>query len=196
MPWTGAVCTWWGDERSVAADDDDRNAEARLRRPGTVRLVESGAHAGGEHPCDAGRSRGAEDRCRPPPNRPMRCWPRPPRSTSELIEQLGENPALISRCSASRGRTAHFASLFPRPRRGRDRRPARAGSQACAIRRNRRRCALTLTVPMIARSKHIRGCSPPKSVRPRGQGRLRPAQQPACPKLPTPRQVARTALAH
>ncbi|MFR2313641.1 MAG: 6-phosphogluconolactonase [Bifidobacterium sp.] len=70
----------------------------------------------------------------------------------ELIEQLGENPALDI-AMFGMGPDAHFASPVPRPWRVGDRR------SACACRRCARfteaaATALTLTVPMIARSKH------------------------------------------
>ena len=62
------VHVWWGDERFVAADDDDRNAK-QAREAGTVRLWKAGA-------C----RRRTSMRCRPIPAAPRRSPP--PISTS------------------------------------------------------------------------------------------------------------------
>ena len=109
----------------------------------------------------------------------------------ELIEQLGENPALDI-AMFGMGPDAHFASLFP------DHGEAEIDDPHVLVAGVRDSpkpppLRLTLTVPMIARSKHT-WCSPPKSVRPARSRRLRPAQQPACPKLL--RRWRGTALAH
>ena len=144
---------WWGDERFVAADDDDRNAK-QAREAWYGALWKAGAcrrRISRPTPAD---NRGAEE---------IAAYASPEQTDAvlaeaaaeyqrELIEQLGENPALDI-AMFGMGPDAHFGVPVPRPRRGRDRRPARAG-------RRRARFAellplrLTLTVPMIARSKH------------------------------------------
>ncbi|MFR2313640.1 MAG: 6-phosphogluconolactonase [Bifidobacterium sp.] len=63
MPWTGAAHVWWGDERFVAADDDDRNAK-QAREAWYGKLVADGRMpAGNIHamPSDErnGRRRGS-----------------------------------------------------------------------------------------------------------------------------------------
>ena len=185
------VHVWWGDERFVAADDDDRNAK-QAREAWYGALVESGR-----------MPRRTSMRCRPipaaprrspppPPNRPMQCWPSAAEYQRELIEQLGENPALDI-AMFGMGPDAHFASLFP------DHGEAEIDDPHVLVAGVRDSpkpppLRLTLTVPMIARSKHT-WVSPPKSVRP---ARSRPpspsATTPHAPKLL--RRWRGTALAH
>ena len=111
------VHVWWGDERFVAADDDDRNAkQAREAWYGAV-LAEAAAEY-----------------------------------QRELIEQLGENPALDI-AMFGMGPDAHFASLFP------DHGEAEIDDPHVLVAGVRDSpkpppLRLTLTVPMIARSKH------------------------------------------
>ena len=122
------VHVWWGDERFVAADDDDRNA-----MPADTRGAEEIAAASPEQ-TDAVLAEAAAEYQR------------------ELIEQLGENPALDI-AMFGMGPDAHFASLFP------DHGEAEIDDPHVLVAGVRDSpkpppLRLTLTVPMIVRSKH------------------------------------------
>ena len=126
------VHVWWGDERFVAADDDDRNAK-QAREAWYGALVESGRMPAANIHAMPADTRGAEE-------------------IAELIEQLGENPALDI-AMFGMGPDAHFASLFP------DHGEAEIDDPHVLVAGVRDSpkpppLRLTLTVPMIARSKH------------------------------------------
>ena len=123
------VHVWWGDERFVAADDDDRNAK-QAREAWFGKLIEDGLMPAGN----------IHERSRPlPQNRRMPCWLPLPRNTSgSLSSSWAASRRLTSRCSA-----------WVRTRISRPCSPTMAKSKstirmcwwpACVIRRNRRRC--------------------------------------------------------
>ena len=117
------VHVWWGDERFVAADDDDRNAK-QAREAWYGALVESGRMPAANIHAMPADTRGAEEIAAASPEQTDAVLAEAAAEYQrELIEQLGENPALDI-AMFGMGPDAHFASL---PRRGRDRRPARAG---------------------------------------------------------------------
>ena len=144
------VHVWWGDERFVAADDDDRNAK-QAREAGTMRLWKR-AHAGGEHPCDAGRyPRRRRDRRLP---RTDRCGAgRGRRGVPARAHRAVGRKSGIGYRDVRHGPDAHFASLFP------DHGEAEIDDPHVLVAGVRDSpkpppLRLTLTVPMIARSKH------------------------------------------
>lgn len=133
------VHVWWGDERFVAADDDDRNAK-QAREAWYGALVESGRMPAANIHAMPADTRGAEEIAAASPEQTDAVLAEAAAEYQrELIEQLGENPALISRCSAW-GRTRISRPCSPTTARPRST-TRTCWSQACAIRRNRRRCA-------------------------------------------------------
>ncbi len=133
------VHVWWGDERFVAADDDDRNAK-QAREAWFGKLIEDGRMPAGnihEMPADG---RDAEEIASASPEQTDAVLAAAAAEYQrELVEQLGREPRLTSRCSA-----------WVRTRISRPCSPTMAKSkstirmcwwQACVIRRNRRRCA-------------------------------------------------------
>ena len=185
------VHVWWGDERFVAADDDDRNAK-QAREAWFGKLIEDDLMpAGNIHEMPADGRDADEIASASPEQTDAVLAAAAAEYQRELVEQLGSEPALDIAMFGV-GPDAHFASLFP------DHGEVEIDDPHVLVAGVRDSpkpppLRLTLTVPMIARSKHT-WCSPPKSVRPARSRRLRPAQQPACPKLL--RRWRGTALAH
>ncbi|RSX52805.1 6-phosphogluconolactonase [Bifidobacterium goeldii] len=143
---------WWGDERFVAADDPDRNAvqarEALLNKlVASGILPEANIH---EMPAD---TRSAETiAAATPEENDAVLADAAARYQQELIDQLGDEPVLDIAMFGV-GPDAHFASLFP----GRaevlidDPHVLTAGVRDSPKPPPLR---VTLTVPMIARSRH------------------------------------------
>ena len=143
---------WWGDERFVAADSDDRNAK-QAREALLDGLVASGALPEAnihEMPAD---TRSTEQIAKASPEQTDAALvAAAERYQRELTEALGEKPALdIAQFGV--GPDAHFASLFP------DHGEAEIADPHVLVAGVRDSpkpppLRLTLTVPMIARSKH------------------------------------------
>lgn len=146
------VHVWWGDERFVAADDDDRNAK-QAREAWFGKLIEDGLMPSGnihEMPAD-GRS-ADEISTASPEQTDAVLAAAAEEYQQELIEQLGERPTLDIAMFGV-GPDAHFASLFP------DHGEAEIDDPhvlVVGVRDSPKPPPLrvTLTVPMIARSKH------------------------------------------
>lgn len=146
------VHVWWGDERFVAADDDDRNAK-QAREALFDRLIAEGrmpAENIHEMPAD-GRS--AEEIAQDSPEQTDKILAAAAAEYQrELIEQLGENPRMDIAMFGV-GPDAHFASLFPGKNEVLIDDPhvlvagVRDSPKPPPLR-------VTLTVPMIARSLH------------------------------------------
>ena len=143
---------WWGDERFVAADDDDRNAK-QAREAWYGALVESGRMPAANIHAMPADTRGAEEIAATSPEQTDAVLAEAAAEYQrELIEQLGENPALDI-AMFGMGPDAHFASLFP------DHGEAEIDDPHVLVAGVRDSpkpppLRLTLTVPMIARSKH------------------------------------------
>lgn len=146
------VHVWWGDERFVAADDDDRNAK-QAREAWYGALVESGRMPAANIHAMPADTRGAEEIATASPEQTDAVLAEAAAEYQrELIEQLGENPALDI-AMFGMGPDAHFASLFP------DHGEAEIDDPHVLVAGVRDSpkpppLRLTLTVPMIARSKH------------------------------------------
>lgn len=145
------VHVWWGDERFVAADDDDRNAK-QAREAWYDALVESGRMPGGEHPCDAGRyPRRRGDRRLP---RTDRCGAgRGRRGVPARAHRAVGRKSGIGYRDVRHGAGRAFRVLFP------DHGEAEIDDPHVLVAGVRDSpkpppLRLTLTVPMIARSKH------------------------------------------
>ena len=168
------VHIWWGDERFVPEDSDDRNAK-QARRFLNI-LVERGLmpeeniHEMPADTRDAAQIAAATDE-----ENDAVLADAAAAYQKELIEQLGEEPTLDIALFGV-GPDAHFASLFP------GRRPACAG-------RRRARFAEAAAAARDAHRSHDRPFAAHVGVRVRGaQGgcgrrRLRPAAQSAGPEL-------------
>ena len=142
----------WGDERFVAADDDDRNAK-QAREAWYGALVESGRMPAANIHVMPADTRGAEEIAAASPEQTDAVLAEAAAEYQrELIEQLGENPALDI-AMFGMGRRAFRVPRFPTTARPRST-TRTCWSQACAIRQKPPPLRLTLTVPMIARSKH------------------------------------------
>lgn len=146
------VHVWWGDERFVAADSDDRNAK-QAREAWFGKLIEDGRMPAGnihEMPAD---ERGVEEIVGASPERTDEVLAAAAAEYQrELVEQLGEHPSLDIAMFGV-GPDAHFASLFP------DHGEAEIDDShtlVAGVRDSPKPPPLrvTLTVPMIARSKH------------------------------------------
>ena len=123
------VHVWWGDERFVAADDDDRNAK-QAREAWYGKLVADGRMpAGNIHAMP-----------QPHPNRLMLCWLKPPRNTSvNSLNSWVRIQLWTSPCSVwDRTRISHPCSPTMASRRSTIR---MCLSPVCAIHRSRRHCA-------------------------------------------------------
>lgn len=146
------VHVWWGDERFVDADDNDRNAK-QAREAWFGKLIEDGRMPSGnihEMPAD-GRSTD-EISAASPEQTDAVLSAAAEEYQQELIEQLGEHPTLDIAMFGV-GPDAHFASLFP------DRGEAEIDDPdvlVAGVRDSPKPPPLrvTLTVPMIAHSKH------------------------------------------
>ena len=106
------VHVWWGDERFVAADSDDRNAK-QAREAWFGKLIEDGrmpAENIHEMPAD-GRS-DDEITTATPEQTDAVLAAAAAEYQRELIEQLGDKPSLDIAMFGV-GPDAHFASLFP-----------------------------------------------------------------------------------
>lgn len=146
------VHVWWGDERFVAADDDDRNAK-QAREAWYGALVEDGRMpAGNVHAMPADTRSATEIAEASPEQTDAVLAEAAAEYQRELAAQLGENPALDI-AMFGMGPDAHFASLFPDHGESEIADPhvlvagVRDSPKPPPLR-------LTLTVPMIARSKH------------------------------------------
>lgn len=143
---------WWGDERFVAENDSDRNA-GQAREALLDMLVERGVLPNAnihEMPAD---NRSAEEIAQATPEQTDAVLAAAAAEYQrELIEQLGENPTLDIAMFGV-GPDAHFASLFPG-------RPEVLIDDPHVIVTGVRDSPkppplrLTLTVPIIARSRH------------------------------------------
>lgn len=146
------VHVWWGDERFVAADSDDRNAK-QAREAWFGKLIEDGhmpAENIHEMPAD-GRS-DDEITTATPEQTDAVLAAAAAEYQRELIEQLGDKPSLDIAMFGV-GPDAHFASLFP------DHGEAEINDPhvlVVGVRDSPKPPPLrvTLTVPMIAHSKH------------------------------------------
>ena len=140
------------DERFVAADDDDRNAK-QAREAWYGALVESGRMPAANIHAMPADTRGAEEIAAASPEQTDAVLAEAAAEYQrELIEQLGENPALDI-AMFGMGPDAHFASLFP------DHGEAEIDDPHVLVAGVRDSpkpppLRLTLTVPMIVRSKH------------------------------------------
>lgn len=133
------VHVWWGDERFVAADDDDRNAK-QAREAWYGALVESGRMPAANIHAMPADTRGAEEIAAASPEQTDAVLAEAPRSTSaSSSSSWARIRHWISRCSAW-GRTRISRPCSPTTARPRST-TRTCWSQACAIRRNRRRCA-------------------------------------------------------
>ena len=146
------VHVWWGDERFVDADNNDRNAK-QAREAWFGKLIEDGRMPSGnihEMPAD-GRSTD-EISAASPEQTDAVLAAATEEYQQELIEQLGEHPTLDIAMFGV-GPDAHFASLFP------DRGEAEIDDPDVLVAGVRDSpkpppLRMTLTVPMIAHSKH------------------------------------------
>ena len=146
------VHVWWGDERFVAADSDDRNAK-QAREAWFGKLIEDGrmpAENIHEMPAD-GRS-DDEITTATLEQTDAVLAAAAAEYQRELIEQLGDKPSLDIAMFGV-GPDAHFASLFP------DHGEAEINDPhvlVVGVRDSPKLPPLrvTLTVPMIAHSKH------------------------------------------
>lgn len=146
------VHVWWGDERFVTADSDDRNAK-QAREAWFGKLIEDGhmpAENIHEMPAD-GRS-DDEITTATPEQTDAVLAAAAAEYQRELIEQLGDKPSLDIAMFGV-GPDAHFASLFP------DHGEAEINDPhvlVVGVRDSPKPPPLrvTLTVPMIAHSKH------------------------------------------
>lgn len=146
------VHVWWGDERFVAADSDDRNAK-QAREAWYGKLVADGRMPAGNIHAMPSDERNLESVAAASPEQTDAVLAEAAAQYQrELIEQLGENPALDI-AMFGMGPDAHFASLFPDHGESEIDDPhvlvasVRDSPKPPPLR-------LTLTVPMIARSKH------------------------------------------
>ena len=134
------VHVWWGDERFVAADDDDRNAK-QAREAWFGKLIEDGLMpAGNIHEMPADGRDADEIASASSEQTDAVLAAAAAEYQRELVEQLGSEPA-------------HFASLFP------DHGEVEIDDPhvlVAGVRDSPKPPPLrvTLTVPMIARSKH------------------------------------------
>lgn len=146
------VHVWWGDERFVAADSDDRNAK-QAREAWYGKLVADGRMSAGNIHAMPSDERNLESVAAASPEQTDAVLAEAAAQYQrELIEQLGENPALDI-AMFGMGPDAHFASLFP------DHGESEIDDSHVLVAGVRDSpkpppLRLTLTVPMIARSKH------------------------------------------
>ena len=106
------VHVWWGDERFVAADSDDRNAK-QAREAWYGKLVADGRMPAGNIHAMPSDERNLESVAADSPEQTDAVLAEAAAQYQrELIEQLGENPALDI-AMFGMGPDAHFASLFP-----------------------------------------------------------------------------------
>ena len=106
------VHVWWGDERFVAADSDDRNAK-QAREAWYGKLVADGRMPAGNIHAMPSDERNLESVAAASPEQTDAVLAEAAAQYQrELIEQLGENPALDI-AMFGMGPDAHFASLFP-----------------------------------------------------------------------------------
>ena len=146
------VHVWWGDERFVAADDDDRNAK-QAREAWFGKLIEDGLMpAGNIHEMPADGRDADEIASASPEQTDAVLAAAAAEYQRELVEQLGSEPALDIAMFGV-GPDAHFASLFP------DHGEVEIDDPhvlVAGVRDSPKPPPLrvTLTVPMIARSKH------------------------------------------
>jgi len=106
------VHVWWGDERFVAADDDDRNAK-QAREAWFGKLIEDGLMpAGNIHEMPADGRDADEIASASPEQTDAVLAAAAAEYQRELVEQLGSEPALDIAMFGV-GPDAHFASLFP-----------------------------------------------------------------------------------
>lgn len=153
MPSIGAVCTCGGAMSvSVAADDDDRNAK-QAREAWFGKLIEDGLMpAGNIHEMPADGRDADEIASASPEQTDAVLAAAAAEYQRELVEQLGSEPALDIAMFGV-GPDAHFASLFP------DHGEVEIDDPhvlVAGVRDSPKPPPLrvTLTVPMIARSKH------------------------------------------
>lgn len=146
------VHVWWGDERFVTAEDDDRNAK-QAREAWYGALVEDGRMpAANIHAMPADERSAADIVSATPEQTDAVLAEAAAKYQHELVEQLGDEPALDI-AMFGMGPDAHFASLFPDHGESEITDPhvlvagVRDSPKPPPLR-------LTLTVPMIARSKH------------------------------------------
>ena len=134
------VHVWWGDERFVAADDDDRNAK-QAREAWYGKLVADGRMPAGNIHAMPSDERNLESVAAASPEQTDAVLAEAAAQYQrELIEQLGENPALD--IANVRYGTGHaFRIPVPRPWRVGDRR------SACACRRCARFTEAAATAP-------------------------------------------------
>lgn len=151
VDWT-RVHIWWGDERFVAADSDDRNA-LQARRAWLDEMVRSGTLPEGnihEMPAD---DRDADEIAHADAAQTDAVLDRAAATYQrELIDEFGDEPRLDI-AMFGMGPDAHFASLFP----GRPQVLIDDPHVLVAGVRDSPKpppLRLTLTVPMIARSRH------------------------------------------
>lgn len=146
------VHVWWGDERFVAANDDDRNAK-QAREALFGKLIASGAMpAANIHEMPADGRDPEEIAGSSPEQTDAVLAAAAAEYQRELIDQLGPEPALDIAMFGV-GPDAHFASLFP------DHGEAEIADPdilVAGVRDSPKPPPLrvTLTVPMIARSRH------------------------------------------
>ena len=133
------VHVWWGDERFVAADDDDRNAK-QAREAWYGKLVADGRMPAGNIHAMPSDERNLESVAQPHPNRLMLCWLKPPRNTSvNSLNSWVRIQLWTSPCSVwDRTRISHPCSPTMASRRSTIR---MCLSPVCAIHRSRRHCA-------------------------------------------------------
>ena len=126
------VHVWWGDERFVAADDDDRNAK-QAREAWYGKLVADGRMPAGNIHAMPSDERNLESVAAASPEQTDAVLAEAAAQYQrELIEQLGENPAL------DRTRISHPCSPTMASRRSTIR---MCLLPVCAIHRSRRHCA-------------------------------------------------------
>ena len=146
------VHIWWGDERFVPEDSDDRNAK-QAREAWFGKLIEDGLMpAGNIHEMPADGRDADEIASASPEQTDAVLAAAAAEYQRELVEQLGSEPALDIAMFGV-GPDAHFASLFP------DHGEVEIDDPhvlVAGVRDSPKPPPLrvTLTVPMIARSKH------------------------------------------
>ena len=146
------VHIWWGDERFVAADDDDRNAKQARRALFDGMIADGTLPAENIHEMPAD-SRSADRIASDSPERTDEVLAEAAAAYQrELVAALGDTPTLDI-AMFGMGPDAHFASLFPGlPQVLIDDPHVLVASVRDSPKPPPLR--LTLTVPMIARSRH------------------------------------------